>query len=239
MRTLLTYLFGMFVAVSVYAQNSLEPLPRLPWSLIECDEDTCVSNSIVENRRIVGHSIKPPVGDPEDDTRYGYADARGVLIVPMKFKTVNDFTNGLALVQDPDDPTCKKDCCPERWYHIKIDGTPLYPERYCSASKFVNGYARVEATGVYDMFHIDTKGRRLYPQKYTWLFDFTKGGLSLVQKVRKGTKELSFNWFVINTKGDELKTLAYHGGDPGEAKSEFLRLQQNGELSDSKLYSGK
>ncbi|GIV44961.1 MAG: hypothetical protein KatS3mg035_2084 [Bacteroidia bacterium] len=93
----------------------------------------------------------------EDNTHFLY---EGKPLFNKKFLEVLKFHEpGLAPVKDE-----------TGWYHIPINGTPLYQERYDRAFGFYCNRATVVKAN--EWFHINEKGQRVYTQNYAWTGNF-------------------------------------------------------------------
>lgn len=77
-----------------------------------------------------------------------------------KFKSILKFHEpGLAPVEDE-----------SGWYHITVDGSELYSDRYERVFGFYCGFAAATSKG--GCFHIDTAGKPLYSERYAWCGNF-------------------------------------------------------------------
>jgi len=84
----------------------------------------------------------------------------GQNIFNKTFKEVLKFhSEGLA-------PVCDE----TGWYHIDINGNPIYKERYDRVFGYYFFKAAVILNGFW--FHIDVKGNRCYNEKYAWVGNF-------------------------------------------------------------------
>ena len=169
--------------------------------MFRCEHDTCRSLTTKFNRTAIKVG-KSSIFEELKDSRCGYVDATGKLVIPLLYNKVSDFgDDGIAVVLLLN-PSKK----PSYYsWHIKVDGTPLYsnPKRYCDARPYYNGYAIVDVDGSYHMCHINKKGDRIYTQTYPWAYDFTPRGRAVVIKTIKLSTDKAL-YVVIDTKGKEL-----------------------------------
>lgn len=119
-------------------------------------------------------------------------------------------------------------------FHITLEGTPVYNERFKQTFGFYCSYAAVEAeTG---WFHIFTDGKPLYKERYAWCGNFQEDLCSV--------RSHDGNYFHINIEGQRLypEDYAYVGDFKDgiaavcreDGKSSHINAQ--GELIHSKWY---
>lgn len=69
----------------------------------------------------------------DEDFNYGYIDTEGNLVVPCRYNSADDFSEGLAVVE-------------QNWRkgYIDVDGNEVTPLIYCNAMEFYNGLGCVQ-----------------------------------------------------------------------------------------------
>ena len=97
----------------------------------------------------------------ELDDRYGYIDLRGKVVIPIKYTTASDFSEGLAVVEL------------EEYGFINKQGRMVIPPIYDDADSFSEGLAAIELNGWWG--YIDKKGTLVIPPKYLRADPFFKG----------------------------------------------------------------
>ncbi len=109
-----------------------------------------------EHNNMSRHHLKPTLNIKEN----GYL-LDGLSCFKRTFKRAMSFhyPEGLAAV-----------CDETGAYHITIDGTPLYPERYEETFGYYRGIAAVRDKSGF--FHINTRGEPLHKQRYLWSGNF-------------------------------------------------------------------
>ena len=85
-------------------------------------------------------------------TKYGFINTAGEVVVPAKYYEVEDFSNGLAIVKEwsNNQPFCG---------YIDKTGTVVIPIEYSSCKSFKNGVASVGQGN--DSFYINKQGKRV------------------------------------------------------------------------------
>lgn len=97
-------------------------------------------------------------------------------LYPQKYKYVDKFYEGLAVVSDGDE-----NWLPTSAHHIKPDGQPAYNQRFPKVSKFHEGLAIVTERVADDVYHplrhffITPDGQRAYPEVYHRANEFREG----------------------------------------------------------------
>lgn len=90
-----------------------------------------------------------------DNSAYGYFDAKGKLLTPLKFPNAFGFSEGMAAVSDST----------QYWGFIGSNGRPVIPLLYSEAKSFENGFAAVaDSSGNWGF--IDKTGKTVIPFKY-------------------------------------------------------------------------
>ena len=195
-------LFGLFSSsVKSQSRSSFHSgIYHSPGMKIICENDTCVSDKVVENRRIFGLPTKEEFCPSSINSyvQWGYVDSNAFLVIPPIYDEVSNFKNGLAVVGK-----CFHE--EERFYrwHILPDGERLYEKNYVDVTSFHGAYAIADIDGNFHKCHINKKGERIYSQTYIELDIFNENGKTLaLKKVNLMTHKGL--WVVIDTKGNEL-----------------------------------
>jgi len=82
------------------------------------------------------------------------------MLFGRKYKQVLKFhKEGLAAVADE-----------TGWYHIALDGKPIYEKKYTRTFGYYYGRAAVNDNGQW--FHIDIGGQEVYQERYAWCGNF-------------------------------------------------------------------
>jgi hypothetical protein len=90
------------------------------------------------------------------------------------------------------------------WFHIKMDGIPIYSKFYERAFGFYYNRAAVNENGL--AYHIGIDGLAAYKEKYLWCGNFQEN-ISVV-------KNLNFKYFHIDLNGNPLyKEKYFYAGD--------------------------
>ena len=90
----------------------------------------------------------------DEDFNYGYIDTGGNLVVPCRYNSADDFSEGLAVVE-------------QNWRkgYIDVDGNEVTPLIYCNAMEFYNGLGCVQnEEGLYG--YVDATGREVIPCQF-------------------------------------------------------------------------
>lgn len=101
------------------------------------------------------------------DHRYGYIDADGRLVIPLKYQTADAFAdNGLAYVTYPSG----------KGGYINKEGSLVIQARYDSGSSFKFGLAAVSENGEY--IYINRKGQKVFNATFKYASGFAECGLA-------------------------------------------------------------
>lgn len=90
----------------------------------------------------------------DEDFNYGYIDTGGNLVVPCRYNSADDFSEGLAVIE-------------QNWRkgYIDVDGNEVTPLIYCNAMEFYNGLGCVQnEEGLYG--YVDATGREVIPCQF-------------------------------------------------------------------------
>lgn len=123
--------------------------------------------------KITGRKITPPMYDYVLDAENGYIwvnvhnnwgliDSFGALVLPMKYKNVQPFSEELSYVSDS-----------VQGGFINVKGVLKIPISYQSVEPFSNGFAAVLQNELWS--YIDTTGKLLAPFKYDHAENFSEG----------------------------------------------------------------
>ena len=137
------------------------------------------------------------------ETKYGYTDRQGTIVIPIKYNSCHSFSEGLAAVE--------KD---GKWGFINKNDEVIVPFRYDSAERFSEGLAAVEKDGKWGF--VDTEGNLKIPCNYDYVGDFSEG-LAAVEKNGK----CGF----INKNGEVAVPIRY--GDVSPFKNGFAYVNKN------------
>lgn len=118
----------------------------------------------------------------------------GNVLFDRKFTQVLKFhKEGLAAVADE-----------TGWYHIGLDGKPLYEKRYERTFGYYFGRAAVNDFGKW--LHIDTDGKMVYMDRYAWCGNFQENYCTV--------RDSNGLYFHINLNGERLYAERYrYAGD--------------------------
>ena len=95
-------------------------------------------------------------------------------------------------------------CDETGWYHIDMNGNPLYEERYDRTFGYYFGKSAVILNGSW--FHINTNGVNCYSEKYAWCGNFQENICTV--------RDFKNQYFHINNDGIELYQDKYrYAGD--------------------------
>lgn len=114
---------------------------------------------------------------------YGIADKNGNILVPCKYDFIDNFHEGLALVE-----------VNGKYGFISNLGMEIVSPQYTNADSFTEGLARVEKNKKWGF--INKKGEIVIPIKYEWAWSFEAG---------KASVTLDGESFDINKKGQVIK----------------------------------
>ncbi len=136
--------------------------------------------------------------------KYGYADAKGTIIIKPQFDKAENFSEGLAAVMTKEGYT-------EKWGFIDATGKMVIPATYrLKPGRFSEGLAavRVGEESKYEMTYIDKTGKRVMELKPWDLNEFHEG----YAWVGTGCEKL----FVMDREFNETKDVTkdfYHNGN--------------------------
>lgn len=118
----------------------------------------------------------------------------GQILFDRKFKQVLKFhKEGLAAVADE-----------TGWFHIGLDGRPVYEKRYERTFGYYFGRASVNDSGQW--CHLDTKGNEVYSHRFAWCGNFQESLCTI--------RDFENRYFHINLKGEAIYSQRYrYAGD--------------------------
>lgn len=122
------------------------------------------------------------------DTKYGYVNEKGDVVIEQKYEKAADFSEGLAAVSEDG----------ENIGFIDTEGNLVIDYQFKNAMNFKNGYAIVnngEKCGV-----IDTKGNLVVDYKYDYISSFSEGLAAFVPDLSVDEDEQKCGY--INEKGE-------------------------------------
>lgn len=143
----------------------------------------------------------------DEDFNYGYIDTGGNLVVPCRYNSADDFSEGLAVVE-------------QNWRkgYIDVDGNEVTPLIYCNAMEFYNGLGCVQnEEGLYG--YVDARQNVLTPARYNKIDICREGMVAVAQQGKYG---------FVNEKGEEVIPCIYsrvNWFDQG-----FARVARNGRV---------
>jgi hypothetical protein len=147
--------------------------------------------------------------------KYGYADAKGIIVIKPLYDKALSFSEGLAAVMTKDGYT-------EKWGFIDLTGKMVIPATYkLRPGRFKEGLAAVrigDSQSDYEMAYIDKAGKRVIENKKWDLNEFNNG----FAWVGTGCEKL----FVMDRKFEEVRDVTkdfYHSGN-GFGTCEFSML---------------
>lgn len=123
----------------------------------------------------------------ESKGKYGYADANGKKIIPLRYDKAEEFLDGLALVK-----------LSNKYSYIDTSGKNVIALNYEFIGDFSDGLALVKLNGKYG--YIDTRGKKVISPKYNKAGDFSEGFARV---------KLNNKYGYINTKGKRIIPLKY------------------------------
>lgn len=152
------------------------------------------------------------------DPHYGAIDAKGKLVVPLDYSSLEDFIEGIAKFK-------KKVEGKEFVGYVDTKGNEVVPPIYCDGGDFSEGLARVaiedaESTGWAEdklWGFVNKKGEVVVPLVYKYADDFSSG-LAPVKEEKK--------YGYINGKGETIIPFNY---DDASSFSEKLAIVEKGE----------
>lgn len=117
-----------------------------------------------------------------------HIDEKGQHLSNAIYKWAGNFQEDLCSVRDKED----------KYFHVKLDGSPAYKMKYIYAGDFKDGYACVKTEEGWQ--HINTKGKELNGKKFNDLGVFHKGIAAAKDHI---------GWFHINKDGSEIYPQRY------------------------------
>ncbi len=184
-KTLFTICFLFLGAVTVKAQQ-LKPFEdsNQKWGYKNASGNVVVKPKYTS----VNNRFHEGMASVAIDGKIGFINDKGVEIVPPKYDGVDEFADGLALVnlggkwpEDPNAPNVQGG----KWGYIDKTGKEVIPLIYDEIRKFKNGKV-VVSIGKYPNRKagmIDNTGKEIVPLKYKTLWDDFSVGRALFQTV--------------------------------------------------------
>jgi serine/threonine protein kinase len=123
----------------------------------------------------------------ESKGKYGYVDANGKKIIPLKYDKAEEFSDGLALVK-----------LSNKYSYIDTSGRIVIALKYEFIGAFSDGLALVKLNGKFG--YMDTRGKKIISPKYDKAGDFSEGFARV---------KLNNKYGYINTKGKKIIPLKY------------------------------
>ena len=114
-----------------------------------------------ERQRLLDEMELHPI---QENGRYGFADKNGIVVIPCKWTSAMNFSEGLARVKDDDD----------KWGFIDKTGKTVIPCKWKSAMDFSEGLALVQDDN-YKRGYIDKTGNVVIPCKWRFAGKFYEG----------------------------------------------------------------
>ena len=136
------------------------------------------------------------------DGRVGFIDKTGTLVVPAKYASAWQFSDGLAAVQD---------VFSGKWGYIDRSAKQIIKPQFTDARSFSGGLApatTLEHGAAKGWGYIDKTGSFVISPAYTLALDFHEG-LALVLTMKNGSYVGQF----IDSKGNPSTNLNCHGGN--------------------------
>ena len=99
---------------------------------------------------------------------YGYVDKNGAEVVPLKYNSVDPFSNGLAIVRISDGKDVNAG-------YIDKEGNVVIPFKYLHPRCFLDDITTAYTKKPYKPVFIDKKGNEVFPFKYDDARPFTEG----------------------------------------------------------------
>lgn len=130
----------------------------------------------------------------QSNTRYGFINYKGQIIVPAEYDSVGDYSDGIALVKvkmtyDAETIKMKGGIV----QYIDKEGKKITPPIYSAGSSFNDGFAFVKFNGKYGF--IDKEGKVVIDYQFEDGSNFFRG-LAFVKKEN--------HWEYINTNGNKV-----------------------------------
>ncbi|WP_339611586.1 SEL1-like repeat protein [uncultured Planktosalinus sp.] len=126
------------------------------------------------------------------ESKWGFKDAAGEVVVPPVYQVVGEFSEGLAPVGNPDERGTM------RWGFVDVQGDTIVDFQYYFAGKFSEGLARVRGKN-YEFGYINPDGKVIIDFQYQEAGDF-KNGLAAVGNgghLEKG-QMVNIKWGYVN-----------------------------------------
>ncbi|CAH1217220.1 hypothetical protein PAECIP111893_04236 [Paenibacillus plantiphilus] len=136
----------------------------------------------------------------------GYIDKTGKLVIPYRFSSTSDFSEGRAVVQLQADG---------KYAYIDKTGKVLTPAMYAHAGRFSDGAAHVYVNGKYG--YIDRNGNMFLEPQFSAAWEFSEG-LAAVERNGKT--------FYINKQGK--KVIFIGGGQFSDGLAPAFKGQETG-----------
>jgi hypothetical protein len=123
------------------------------------------TDTVFQEGLMVVFSVGKQEGYIYDDTKYGYIDTNGKIVIPMDYESCGGFSEGLAAVS--------KD---GKYGFINQTGKVVIPLIYDYCYEFKDGLAKVRIGGYYGNYgFIDKTGKEIIPPVYKAASDFKDG----------------------------------------------------------------
>jgi len=103
----------------------------------------------------------------QDESHSGFVDAKGKLVIPMKFSAAADFSEGLAAVADSTG----------RWGWIDMSGKFVIPPQFSNGGEFHEGmcrFSRKDSNGFLKSGYLDKSGKIVVEATYTLAGDYSE-----------------------------------------------------------------
>jgi hypothetical protein len=143
-------------------------------------------------------------GEPGgNDTRWGFIDKTGKLVIDYQFYKVHDFQNGAA-------PVCTGQMNGEVWKVIDKAGKMISPTTYTNMEPFKGGIAKIIIGGKGCGF-IDTTGKELMSCMYSGMDNGTRGSWEFDGKIIRSTLFKDSTLELVDRYGKQILDLhKYH-----------------------------
>jgi|GEM_PF-3369843 len=193
-----------------------------------------ITLSVVSSNLVLAEDLIPK--ENEATRKWGYVNKRGKIVIPFKYYTAGNFSEGLARVDldgkwgfidknGNDVIPLKYDGAIDfseglagvelhvefdsKWGFINKMGSEVIPFKYRSVSHFSEGLARVSKTYIKNYGFIDKKGNEVIPIKYDDAGNFSEGVVSVLLNGKWGFIDKNGNK-VIPFKYDQLWWISDH-----------------------------
>ncbi|MEO5948316.1 MAG: WG repeat-containing protein [Chitinophagaceae bacterium] len=114
-----------------------------------------------------GWYIKDGLQRIKKNDKWGFADRTGKIIIPIKYNSVNDFSEGRARLK-----------LNGLYGFVDNTGAIIIPIKYSNAGDFSEGKASVELNDLYG--YLDKTGKVVIPFKYSYADEFKDGVASVI-----------------------------------------------------------